>query len=158
MPLVPVVPQPGAKVKEVLRLRMEDCNWEDVSGHSEDIQLIPTTTFQFGDMVQMIQPLQNPFNISAADEDSEFDDESAEEEEKLERTFENVDIAMYNVIEDPQERVDLRHQLPEIFSELARNVLRHLNNVVPADVPPQDMAGHPRRFQGNFSPGWCSAR
>ena len=158
------LPQPGASVRDMLRLRMEDCNWEDFTGHSEDLQLIPRSTFQFGDMVQMIQPRQNPFNISAADEDSEFDDDGSAESrglekgEKLERKFENLDIAMYNVVEDPEERVDLRHQFPEIFEELKRNVLRHLEDIVPEDFPPQDMSGHPRRFEGNFSPGWCSAR
>ena len=64
---------------------------------------------------------------------------------------------MYNVMEDLQERVDLSDQLPEIFEEQNRNVMRHLN-VVLADFPPQDMSGHPRRFKGNFSPGWSSPK
>ena len=157
------LPRPGADVQDLLRLRMENCNWEDFAGHSDDLQLIPRSAFQFGDVVQMIEPLSNPFNISAADEDSEFDYELTEsreldEDEKLERKFENLDIAMYNVIEDPQERNDLSHQLPEIFQELKRNVLRHLVNVVPADFPDQDFSGHPRRFKGTFSPGWCSPK
>ena len=74
----------------------------------------------------------------------------------MEIQFGSLDISMYNVMEYLQERVDLSDQLPEIFEEQNRNVMRHLNNVVPADFPPHDMSGHPRRFKGNFSPGWCS--
>ena len=31
------------------------------------------SSFRFGDIVQMIDPLMNPFNITSADEDNEFD-------------------------------------------------------------------------------------
>ena len=130
-------------------------------GHSEDLQLLPRSAFQDGEIVQLgdPSPLLNPFNISAADEDGESDSEetsraTTREEEKLEK----VDIAMFNVIQDPAETTDLRHQFPEIFEELKRNVLKHFRTIVPEDFPPQDLAGHPRNFNGIFSPGWCSPR
>jgi hypothetical protein len=37
-------------------------------------------------------------------------------------------------------------------------VVEHMKNVVPEDFPEQDYSGHPRNFQGNFSPGWCTAK
>ena len=104
-------------------------------------------------------PLLNPFNISAADEDSEFDYEvtsrAIDEDQRLDTKFSKLDIAMYNVLQDPEETTDLRQQFPEIFEELKRNVLKHIRNIVPEDFPPQDFSGHPRNFNGNFSPGWC---
>ena len=162
------LPLPGSDIQDQLRLRMDDCNWEEFSeqGHSEELQLIPRSAFQYGEMVQIIDPLPlpllNPFNISAADEDSEFDYEvtsrAMEEDPRLETKFSKLDIAMYNVIQDPEETTDLRQQFPEIFEELKRNVLKHIRNIVPEDFPPQDFSGHPRNFNGNFSPGWCSPR
>lgn len=159
------LPVPGLEIQNILRLRMDDCNWSDFTdhGHSQDLQLIPRSAFKFGDMVQIIDSVLNPFNISAADEDSEFEDElaarkSINEEEKLENHFANLDIAMYNVIEDPEETTDLRDQFPEIFEELKENVLVHIKNIVPEDFPDPDYYAHPRNFDNNFSPGWCSPK
>ena len=155
------LPTPSEEIQNMLRLRMDDCNWEDFSeaGHSENLHLIPRSSFQFGDIVQIKDPMLNAFNISSADEESEFDDYDDMSEltdEKLEKKFKKLDIAMYNVIEDPEERNDLRDKYPDIFEDLQRRVLKHLRNVVPEDFPPQDFSGHPRNFNGYFSPGWCS--
>merc|ERR1712029_166050 len=155
------LPTPSEEIQNMLRLRMDDCNWEDFSeaGHSENLHLIPRSSFQFGDTVQIKDPMLNAFNISSADEESEFDDYDDMSEltdEKLEKKFKKLDIAMYNVLEDPEERNDLREKYPDIFEDLQRRVLQHLRNVVPEDFPPQDFSGHPRNFDGYFSPGWCS--
>ena len=156
----------------MLRLRMDQCNWKDFteSGHSEDLQLIPRSAFQVGDIVQIMDPMLNPFNISSEDEAREFEDDdydfvsltkerkdpaTRKAERLMERRFDNLDIAMYNVVDDPVERVDLRFDLPEIFDDLKRRALKHLENVVPEDFPEQDFSGHPRMFGGVFSPGWC---
>ena len=153
------LPHPSEEIQNMLRLRMDDCNWEDFSdsGHTEDLHLIPRSSFSFGDMVQIIDPMLNPFNISADDEENEFDDldRSLSSDDKLEKMFNKVDFAMYNVIEDPEERNDLKQELPEIFQELKRKTLEHLKNIVPEDFPAQDYSGHPRNFDGYFSPGWC---
>ena len=156
------LPAPSIEIQNMLRLRMDDCNWKDFSdsGHSEDLQLIPRAAFQFGDIAQIIDPMLNPFNISAEDEDSEFDiDDRADlsEDEKLEKKFSQLDIAMYNILEDPEERNDLKYDLPDIFEDLKRRTLIHLKNVVPEDFPAQDFSGHPRNFDNYFSPGWCTA-
>ena len=37
-------------------------------------------------------------------------------------------------------------------------VLYHLKNISPEDFPPSDFSGHPRNFDGAFSPGWCTPK
>ena len=166
------LPRPSMQVQNMLRLRMEQCNWQDFgeTGHSEDLQLIPRSAFQVGDIVQIMDPMLNPFNISSEDEAREFEEEdydflvsekgrkdagTRKNERLLERRFDNLDIAMYNVVDDPEERIDLRFEMPEIFEDLKRRAMKHLEDVVPEDFPEQDFSGHPRRFGGVFSPGWC---
>merc|ERR1711953_325596 len=77
---------------------------------------------------------------------------------RIERKFDSLDIAMYDVEADPEERNDLRAELPSVFSDLRERAIRHLANVVEADFPPADFSGHPRNFGGNFSPGWCQPK
>merc|ERR1712106_905966 len=157
------IPLPSSEVQDMMRLRMDDCNWEEFteSGHSQSLNLIPRSDLQVGDMVQLINPMLNPYNISAEDEDSEFDQSAAEvevEDSNIEKLFDKIDIAMYNVVEDPSEKKDLRFELPEIFAQLRSRAIYHLKNVVPEDFPPQDFSGHPSNFQGYFSPGWCQPK
>jgi len=161
------LPLPSLEMQDMMRLRMDDCNWEEFedSGHSQSLNLIPRSDLQVGGMVQLINPILNPYNISAEDEDSEFDlspvhedDEDKGRKISIEELFDKVDIAMYNVVEDPSEKKDLRFELPEIFSQLRSRAIYHLRNVVPEDFPPQDYSGHPSNFQGYFSPGWCSPK
>ena len=104
---------PNSEVQDIMRLIMDDCNWEEFvnSGHTNSLNLIPWW-------------------------------------------HDVIDIAMYNILEDPSEKKDLRFELPEIFAKLRFRAIFHLNNVVPEDFPPQDFSGHPSNFQGYFSPGW----
>ena len=152
-----------------MRLRLDDCNWEEFveSGHSASLNLIPRSDLQIGDIVQLINPMLNPYNISAEDEDSEFDPYERSRKRKksknkknltIEEQFDILDIAMYNVVEDPSEKKDMKFGLPEIFGLLRSRAIFHLRNVVPADFPPPDLSGHPSNFQGYFSPGWCQPR
>ena len=146
------LPLPGPDVQGQLRLRMEDCDSADFSQH----QARHSENLQYGEIREPLL-LINPFNITVAKEDGEFDfDETSRT--IMEEELGELDIAMYNVIEDPEETTDLRHQFPEIFEKLKRNVLKHLRSIVPEDFPPQDLSGHPRYFNGIFSPGWCSPR
>merc|ERR1712018_269293 len=132
------LPLPSLEVQNMLRLRMEDCNWEDFSssGHTKNVQLVPRSSFRFGDIVQMIDPMMNPFNITSEDEDNEFDYEPlarSDEEMKQEKMFNKLDFAMYNIIDDPEERNDLKHQFPDIYQQLRKRTLEHLGNIVPED-------------------------
>jgi len=36
----------------------------------------------------------------------------------LERQFDDADVALYNVMEDPEEKIDLSTALPEVFQAL----------------------------------------
>ena len=77
---------------------------------------------------------------------------------KLEKLFNKLDFAMYNVIDDPEERNDLKHDLPAIYQQLRKRTLEHLKNIVPEDFPEQDFSGHPNKLNGYFSPGWCEPK
>ena len=154
------LPLPSLEMQSLLRHRMADCNWEDFSdsGHSNTTHLIPRSDLLHGNIVEILSPmLLNPFDISAEDEASEFEEDEREErmEARIERKFDSLDIAMYDVEADPEERTDIRDELPSVFADLRERAIRHLGNVVEADFPPADFSGHPRNFGGNFSPGWC---
>ena len=154
------LPLPSLEMQSLLRHRMADCNWEDFSdsGHSNTTHLIPRSDLLHGNIVEILSPmLLNPFDISAEDEASEFEENEREErmEARIERKFDSLDIAMYDVEADPEERTDLRDKLPSVFADLRERAIHHLANVVEADFPPADFSGHPRNFGGNFSPGWC---
>jgi hypothetical protein len=41
----------------------------------------------------------------------------------LERQFDEADVALYNVREDPAEKVDLRFRLPHVFTALRQVLL-----------------------------------
>ena len=58
--------------------------------------------------------------------------------------LEELNIAMYNVIEDPEETKELHHQFPE----LKKNFLKHIRNIVSEDFPSTDFSGHPSNFNG----------
>ena len=158
------LPLPSLEMQSLLRHRMADCNWEDFSdsGHSNTTHLIPRSDLMRGNIVEILSPmLLNPFHISAEDEASEFEEGDEREERmeaRIERKFDQLDIAMYDVEADPEERNDLREELPSIFADLRERAIHHLANVVEADFPPADFSGHPRNFGGNFSPGWCQPK
>ena len=158
------LPLPSLEMQSLLRHRMADCNWEDFSdsGHSNTTHLIPRSDLMRGNIVEILSPmLLNPFHISAEDEASEFEEGDEREERmeaRIERKFDLLDIAMYDVEADPEERNDLRENLPSIFADLRERAIHHLANVVEADFPPADFSGHPRNFGGNFSPGWCQPK
>ena len=158
------LPLPSLEMQSLLRHRMADCNWEDFSdsGHSNTTHLIPRSDLMRGNIVEILSPmLLNPFHISAEDEASEFEEGDEREERmeaRIERKFDLLDIAMYDVEADPEERNDLRDELPSIFADLRERAIHHLANVVEADFPPADFSGHPRNFGGNFSPGWCQPK
>ena len=142
---------PNSETQDIMRLRLDDCNWEEFveSGHSSSLNLIPRSDLLFGDMVEMINPMLNPYNISAEDEDSEFDRNERSWKKKksknkknltIEEQFDVLDIAMYNVVEDPSEKKDMKFDLPEIFAKLRSRAIFHLKNVVPADFPLPDLS------------------
>ena len=158
------IPSPSEQVQDIMRLRIDSCNWDEFkeSGHSESLNLIPRSDLHSGGAVELIDPVINPFNISAEDEDTEFDISARygfkDLDLSVEELFDKADIAMYNVIDDPSEKQDLRFKLPDVFSKLRSRAIYHLKNIVPEDFPPQDFSGHQSKFDGYFSPGWCEPK
>lgn len=154
------LPLPSASMQSLLRERMDACNWGDFSGHSNSTNLIPRSDHPQDGIIEIWAPFLNPFDISAKDEAREFEDDLGEErgDVSLEMKFDRLDVALYDVEADPEERTDLREELPVVFADLRQRALFHLTNVVPEDFPAQEQAGHPRNFGGVFSPGWCQPK
>ena len=154
------LPLPSPSMQSLLRQRMDACNWGDFSGHSNSTNLIPRSDHPQDGIIEIWAPFLNPFDISAKDEAREFEDDLQEErgDVSLEMKFDRLDVALYDVEADPEERTDLRVELPVVFADLRQRALFHLANVVPEDFPAQDQAGHPRNFGGVFSPGWCQPK
>jgi len=154
------LPEPSVHIQNIIRGRISDCNWSRFfdAGHSDNFTLAPRNG---GDIVTIMGSAPNPFNITAEDEDTEFEPDLYQARGfsgSLEQQFDDADSALYNIKEDPEERNDLKQQHPDIFVELRSRVLFHLENIVPEDFPSQDFSGHPRYFDGVFSPGWCQPK
>ncbi len=58
---------------------------------------------------------------------------------------------------DPTER----NNLAQIYPDIVQSMLLRLDNLkqsmIAADDPPVDKTGDPKLWNGNFSPGWCTA-
>merc|ERR1719474_131489 len=162
------IPQPDLETQALIRWQMSNCSVEDFtrighySGNSLKPRLSqPTATDADQYLHQLSLPLPNPFNIRSEDEDAEFEDwEQLESLNKMsfDEQFDLVDSALYNVRDDPEERFDLKAEYPDIFQKLRSRVVFHLGNIVPEDFPEPDPSGHPRYFNGTFSPGWCISK
>ncbi|KAK8730859.1 hypothetical protein OTU49_007659, partial [Cherax quadricarinatus] len=64
-------------------------------------------------------------------------------------------IQLYNVEEDPEERVDLVSVHVDVVEELLQYLLEELQRYVPADIFPEVPEASPDNFDGVWSPGWC---
>ena len=69
------------------------------------------------------------------------------------RTWGN--IMLFNVAEDPEERVDLSQAEPEIVERLKGRAIEHFYHLQPRHVPEDDVAGDPVNWGGYYGPGWC---
>ncbi|KAK8734629.1 hypothetical protein OTU49_005903 [Cherax quadricarinatus] len=67
----------------------------------------------------------------------------------------DTEIRLYNVEEDPEERVDLVSVHMEVVEELLQYLLEELPRYVPAHILPEVPEANPDNFDGVWSPGWC---
>ena len=65
---------------------------------------------------------------------------------------------MYNILEDPYEKNDIKSEYPKMFSRLKSRAFYHLKRTVPADFPQEVLSGHPSLYGGFYSPGWCKVK
>ena len=107
---------------------------------------------------------ENIFGITMEDEEleDEFDEEVdglMEGENDYQKIFDQkwarLQKHLFNIDDDPEERVDLQESHPEILEELRIKVRELYGSFVRADFPPADHKGSPRYFKGVWSSGWC---
>nr|XP_045604443.1 uncharacterized protein LOC123762130 [Procambarus clarkii] len=67
----------------------------------------------------------------------------------------DIQISLYNIEEDPEERVNLASEQVEVVEELLEYLLEEQRRYVPADIKPQVPEANPANFGGVWSPGWC---
>lgn len=66
-----------------------------------------------------------------------------------------IQYRLFNIREDPQERVDLSTVYPDILRELLTRYKKYAATEVPANFPPNEKRADPKHFSGVWSPGWC---
>ena len=65
------------------------------------------------------------------------------------------EVMLFNLKEDPEERMDLSAEQTEVVERLKARAVQHFYHLFPRQVPEEDEAGHPRHWGGYFGPGWC---
>ena len=108
---------------------------------------------------------ENIFGITAKEEEEEDEEEYSEEEEVFEfqknyqkmfdKKWPELQKHLFNVVEDPEERVDLQESHPEILERLRSRVRELYGSFIASDFPAVDHRGSPKHFHGVWSTGWC---
>ena len=65
------------------------------------------------------------------------------------------EVMLFNLKEDPEERMDLSAEQTEVVERLKARAVQHFYHLFPRQVPEEDEAGHPQHWGGYFGPGWC---
>ncbi|KAL5008189.1 hypothetical protein ScPMuIL_013770 [Solemya velum] len=62
---------------------------------------------------------------------------------------------LFNLQDDPEERVNLANDRPDLVRQLQRRLDKYRKSMVRSFDPPDDHSGLPRHFNDIWSPGWC---
>ena len=62
---------------------------------------------------------------------------------------------LFNVAVDPEERIDLKRNKPQILKKLRKRAREHFSTIVKDDYPEFSEKGKPEHFNNIWSPGWC---
>ena len=62
---------------------------------------------------------------------------------------------VFNIIEDPEERRDLKEEHPEILEKLRTKAREFYGSFIPRDYPEFSKKGNPKLYDGVWSSGWC---
>ena len=62
---------------------------------------------------------------------------------------------LFNLADDPEERVDLAGEEPERAAVMLARLGQHLETVLDVTLPDLDEAGDPSNFGGVWTSGWC---
>ncbi|XP_059085957.1 arylsulfatase I-like [Tigriopus californicus] len=72
--------------------------------------------------------------------------------------FASFEVRLYNITSDPEERVDLSHNHPDIVESMLAKLARFDASMIPPNIKPEVASGNPNRFNGIYTPGWCQAQ
>ncbi|XP_043240335.1 arylsulfatase J-like [Amphibalanus amphitrite] len=95
-----------------------------------------------------VQDLSDAVNIDNEDEVDVMDVSAS-------RHGDPQPVYLFNVTADPDERVDLAEQMPDVVKRMQDRVLELMEDLVPADYPKQIIDGYPTK--GLWETGWCDA-
>ena len=62
---------------------------------------------------------------------------------------------LFNLREDPEERVDISADNPDILEKLKARAVEHFLNLQPQFTPDDTQKGNPLHWGGYWGPGWC---
>ena len=62
---------------------------------------------------------------------------------------------LFNIVEDPEEKIDLKEELPEILEKLRVKAREFYGSFIPRDYPKSSKEGNPKFYDGVWSSGWC---
>ncbi|XP_047480024.1 arylsulfatase B-like [Penaeus chinensis] len=94
----------------------------------------------------------------APDQDKSFISESSDDKNDLKLDYffrKDVNIQLYNVKDDPDERVDLSKTESDTVGDLLKTLLKEMSRYVAADIKPGDPRAHPKHWNDIWTPGWC---
>lgn len=137
---------PGRKTMLQLNHELMERESTLVEGPYEDLQTVPQSKDQAG-FGSDVAPNQDKSSIL-----ENFD---GKDDLKLDYFFRNVDIQLYNIKDDPDERVDLSKIESDTVEDLLQTLLKEMPRYVAADIKPGDPGAHPKHWNNIWSPGWC---
>ncbi|XP_070001050.1 arylsulfatase B [Penaeus vannamei] len=137
---------PGRKTMLQLNHVMMERESTLVEGPYEDLQAVPQSKDQAG-FGSDVAPNQDKSFISENSDDKD--------DLNLDYFFRNVDIQLYNIKDDPDERVDLSKIESDTVEDLLQTLLKEMPRYVAADIKPGDPGAHPKHWNNIWSPGWC---
>ena len=99
-------------------------------------------------------PMENDELI--IDEDDLFDgDDSNEYQKVFDVRWPDLKKHLYNVVEDPEEKNDLKRTHRDIMEQLRQRVREYYGSFVERDYPAEVKRGKPKHFGNVWSSGWC---
>lgn len=137
---------PGRKTMMQLNHELMERESTLVEGPYEDLQAVPQSKDQAG-IGSDVAPNQDKSYIL-----ENFD---GKDDLNLDYFFRNVDIQLYNIKDDPDERVDLSKIESDTVEDLLQTLLKEMPRYVAADIKPGDPGAHPKHWNNIWSPGWC---
>ena len=156
--------------------------WYDIDSVQGPLELVPKKRrgivlrddlFKFkGKMVSLRDPSYSDriFNISSHDAAAHDDGDEEDEDhhsipikklkglsfrEIFEKQWPGMRKLLFNVVDDPEERIDLQELELEVMEEMRKVVSELYDSFVKRDYPKFSKKGLPKHFNNTWSHGWC---